>query len=815
MKKISLLILFIVLGTTAYSWDGVSFNKGWRFLNEESTEAVKYDFDDSSWRELDLPHDWAIEGPFSSKYHGRCGGLPFYGIGWYRKSFIADESWRDKDVRLAFDGAMNGAQVWVNGEFAAERPYGYSGFEVSLSPYLKFAEKNVIAVKLSPKDVSSRWYPGAGIYRNVWLRVDEIVHLDEWGVYVTTPTVTEAKSVVQFESLIENKYGEGGEYRVEHIIMDMDQEVAKVVTPLTIDSKESSKKVLAYTDVVRPHLWSVDTPYLYDIVTKLYCDDELLDQQTKRFGIRSVAFSKEGCFINGEKIRFNGVCLHADNGPLGTAVNVRADQRKLEIMKDMGVNAIRTSHNPTSPEFLDLCDEMGFVVLAEAFDEWRTAKVEQGYAEHYPKWSDRDLSDMIRRDRSHPSIIMWSIGNEVMEQFNPKQGFVEAKYLADICRREDPTRPSTLGINNNISYKINIAQQVDIVGMNYKPALYDSIPESYPDMLFYGSETSSCTSSRGVYHLPITKYEKDESLQITSYDIIGPVWAYPPDIEFYFQEKNPHIMGEFVWTGFDYLGEPTPFGGRDNFTKGHWSDDWPARSSYFGAVDLCGLPKDRFFLYQSQWSDKPMIHMLPHWNWPNGMDIPVYVYTNCDEAELFLNGRSLGRKVKGGDTTPILVDFNFYEPKSFDSKYRLSWSVPFEEGELTVKGYKEGEMILQESMRTAGDPAKITLHPDRKVIAADGKDLCYVTVRIEDKHGTLCPNGDNLVNFEVSGAGHFRAVGNGNAATTESFIEPRRKAFSGMCMLIVESDELEAGSINIRATSRGLKECNISINTEK
>ena len=500
---------------------------------------------------------------------------------------------------------------------------------------------------------------------------------------------------------------------------------------------------------------------------------------------------------------------------MGAAFNRRADERKLQIMKEMGANAIRTSHNPPASEFLDLCDELGFVVLDEAFDEWLKPKVPNAYSNYFKEWAERDLTDLIKRDRNPPSVIMWSIGNEILEQSDKQQGFTVAKFLADICRKVDPTRPSTAGFNYYPApFNFNMAQQVDIAGMNYKPAVYDEVQGSYPDLLIYGSETSSCTSSRGVYHLPIEKYLKHQSLQVTSYDLIGPPWAYPPDMEFHFLEKNPRIMGEFIWTGFDYLGEPTPFGGKDNSTNGYWNSDWPSRSSYFGAVDLCGLPKDRFYLYQSQWSDKPMVHILPHWNWKKGMNIPVYVYTNCDEAELFLNGKSLGKRVKGRDLTTILVDFKYYKEKTFASKYRLSWDVPYEPGTLTVKAYKAGKLIAEKTMTTAGRPARIALIPDRKSIQADGQDLSYVTVRIEDKDGNLCPEADNLVNFSVEGAGHFKAVGNGNAATTESFCVPYRKVFSGMCMLIVQSDKAKKGQIRVTASSKGLKKASLEITSE-
>ncbi len=710
---------------------------------------------------------------------------------------------------------MSEAQVFINGVKVGEHAYGYIGFEVDLSKHLNYGGENVLAVKLTPRDLSSRWYPGAGIYRDVWVKVDESVHVDRHGVYITTPTATARKAVVQLETTVVNSSQSAGKFTVEHTIKGVDGKVAaKVSGDVTVEAGKSASGVV-YTNILNPTLWGFRQPNLYTVETKVSSGGKVQDTFASRFGVRHIEFTREGFFLNGEKMRFNGVCLHHDNGPLGGEYNRRADERKLQMMLDMGVNAVRTTHNPFAVGFLELCDEMGILVVSEVFDEWRKGKIENGYHLYYDEYSERDVKEYIRRERNHPSIIMWSIGNEILEQNDKKQGFVEARRLAALCREMDPSRPSTAGFNYYPApYDNNMAQQVDIAGMNYMPAVYEPVHKNYPDLLLYGSETSSCTSSRGVYHLPIEKYKNHESKQVTSYDLIGPPWAYPPDVEFYFQDKNPHIMGEFVWTGFDYLGEPTPYGGRDNSTNGYWNDDWPSRSSYFGTVDLCGLPKDRYFLYQSQWSKRPMVHVLPHWNWTKGMDIPVYVYTNCEEAELFLNGKSLGKRVKGVDKTTLHVKFNNYKPTTFDSPYRLSWDVPYEEGTLEVKAYMEGRVVATTTMTTAGKPARITLTPDRQVINADGKDLSYITVRVEDKDGNLCPNADNLINFKVSGAASFKAVGNGDATSLESFQQPKRKAFSGMCMLIVESKDGVKGVVDIVATSTGLKSQKVTIKTE-
>ena len=577
-------------------------------------------------------------------------------------------------------------------------------------------------------------------------------------------------------------------------------------------------EVGVWIDVPNPKLWNIQNPNLYTLNTKVSIDSVEVDNDITTFGVRSIEFKRGAFLLNGKQLRFNGVCLHHDNGPLGTAQIDRADERKLQIMKDMGVNAIRTSHNPPSPEFLSICDRLGLLVINEAFDSWTIPKTENDYAKHFDKWSKIDLRDLIRRDRNHPSVIMWSVGNEILEQSDKEDGWIEAKRLADIVRAEDHTRPSTIGFNYfPTPYDSNMANQVDIVGMNYKPLGYKEIHTKYPQIIIYGSETSSVTSSRGVYHLPIEKYSTHESLQVTSYDIIGPPWSYPPDVEFHNQEKNPYVLGEFMWTGFDYLGEPTPYGGRDNTTNGYWNGHWPSRSSYFGAVDLCGIPKDRFYLYQSQWTTDPMIHLLPHWNWDKsfkGKNIPVYAYTNCEEAELFLNGESLGRRIKGKDLTPIKIKFLRCADTVFYSKYRLSWDVPYKAGELKVVGYNDGKAVAEKVIRTASKPAGLRLDVDRSVITADGKDLSFVTVSVIDKDGNLCPTADNLIHFEVEGEGRLRAVGNGNAATTESFQVPYRKAFSGKCMAIIESSKNE-GSISLTAYSKGLKKETIIIKTIK
>ena len=615
----------------------------------------------------------------------------------------------------------------------------------------------------------------------MWLEIKNPIHIGHWGTYLTTPEVTDDQAVVNIVSDVVNAGEQRKNVTVETVVVDGGgNAIAQAF--LDVNAGVGTTKIAHSLTVLMPHRWDIDDPYLYCAVTRIKQGLEVMDVYETPFGIRTIAFdAQDGFSLNGRRVQLNGVCMHHDLGPLGAAVNRRATERQLEIMKSMGVNAIRTSHNPPSPEQLEFCDRLGILCQVEAFDVWEKPKVPNGYNKFFAEWHERDLRDMIRRDRNHPCVIMWSIGNEILEQ-GLDDGWKLTRQLTAICKDEDPTRLVTAGFNNYPKpYETGMAAEVDLVGMNYKPLGYAEIKEKHPDWILYGSETSSCTSSRGVYHLPVEKYDTHDSLQVTSYDIIGPGWAYPPDVEFDALEKNPPTLGEFVWTGFDYLGEPTPYGGRDNSTNGYWNGSWPSRSSYFGTVDLCGFPKDRFYLYQSQWTTEPMIHVLPHWNLDGYEDsnIPIYCYTNCDEAELIVNGVSLGKKRRGEETTTLLVEFLRYEGETFESKYRLRWDAPYQAGFLKVVGY-------------------------RKTICADGEDLSFITVRIEDASGSLCPVADNLVTFEVDGPGEIAAVGNGNAATTESFQANFRKAFNGLAMLIVRSKRDEVGTIKIKASSDGL-----------
>jgi beta-galactosidase len=796
----------------------INFDRDWRFHRGDAAGAERPEADDSGWTSLRLPHDWAIDGPFEAKQNPETGALPISGSGWYRKSFLLPEDAKHRFFTIMFDGAMSNAVVWMNGHRLGNRPYGYSSFYFDLTPYLRFGrEANVLAVRLSPEENSSRWYPGAGIYRNVWLDVTGPVHVSEWGTFVTTPEVSSDHAKVAVQTRIENGLtGEEAEVVLKTTLLDASGKEVASHTGTPIQLPRAANQVIdSHLVVSHPQRWDFDQPYLYTLVSEIVQKNQVVDRYTSTFGIRTVTFNRDkGFLLNGVYRKLHGVCLHHDLGALGAAVNRRATERQLQIMKAAGVNAIRTSHNPPSPELLEMADRLGFVVMDEAFDMWRIPKVPNGYSKYYDEWSERDVRDMVRRDRNHPSIILWSIGNEIPEQESP-DGWKEAKRLVTFFHVEDPTRPTTSAFNEwDKAIENHLADQVDIPGFNYQPMRYEQIATEHPGWIIFGSETESCVSSRGVYHLPIEKYQKHPSHQLSSYDIIAPPWAYCPDVEFTYQDRLPKVLGEFVWTGFDYLGEPTPYFMSDNPKEN--KGDWPARSSYFGMVDLAGFPKDRYYLYQSQWTAKPMVHILPHWNWAGreGQNIPVMAYTNADEVELFLNGKSLGKKARGSEPVELPVGVNVTPDKRIVSHYRLLWQVPYQPGLLKAVAYSDGREVASQEVRTAGPPAKLVLVPDRAVIQADGDDLSFVTVRVEDKDGNLCPMADNLIHFHLQGAGDIAAVDNGNAASLEPFHADYRKAFSGLALLIVRSRD-QAGTVEVTATSGHLEKAIVRIQTHR
>jgi beta-galactosidase len=811
----------------------VSLDKDWRFQRGDAAGAEQPSFDDSRWRRLNVPHDWAIEGPFDEKYGPSQGALPAFGVAWYRKHFdlsrlsrrSADLSRRSSEgakaegaqaehVSVQFDGAMSHARVWLNGHELGERPYGYISFSFDLTPYLRPAgEDNVLAVRLAPEEQSSRWYPGAGIYRHVWLDVTGPVRVAHWGTYVTTPDVTAARATIDVRTTIENAGASDANVDIETRVLDeAGREVARTVSEPRSIRAHGRDTVEARVTVARPHLWDIDHPTLHRVVTIVHNRAEtpaaVLDRYETPFGIRSISFdAKNGFRLNGRRVQIRGVCMHHDLGALGAAVDRSAIERQLRTLKEMGANAIRTSHNPPAPELLDVADRLGLVVMDEAFDEWRMGKVKNGLHTFFDKWGETDLRDMIHRDRNHPSVVMWSIGNEVIEQGDPS-GATIAHRLTQICHEEDPTRPVTSAMNNyDNAIKNGMAQELDIKGLNYGAVSYDRIVREHPDWIVLGAETASTVSSRGWYHLPLKDYEKDPSHQVSSYDVVTPMWASLPDVEFDAEARTPSVIGEFVWTGFDYLGEPTPYFEWRNTDR---VKDWPSRSSYFGIVDLAGFPKDRYYLYQSHWTTTPVVHIVPE-NWGTNdprtsnlepRTIPVMVYTNAQEVELFLNGKSLGRKKLGVDTVRLPVNKKTSPSQTFTSRYRLMWDVPVQPGTLRADAYTNGKRAASTEVRTPGPPAKIVLKADRTAIGADD-DLSFITVRIEDRDGNFCGTADNDVRFTISGPATIAGVDNGDASSLESFQADHHKAFDGLALLIVRAGAA-AGAVKVSASAQGL-----------
>lgn len=775
-------------------------------------EYASPSYNDEAWRSLDLPHDWGIEGPFRYEYPGETGKLPWWGVAWYRKNFEIDKSDKGKQFYLELDGAMSYSAIWCNGEFVGGWPYGYSSYAVDLTPYIKVGKKNTLAIRLDNPNESSRWYPGGGIYRNVWLVKTSPVSVAHWGTYLTTPQVSSREATIDLQITLQNKHNSKKPLLVTTDVYLQGKDgkpqgsaVCKAETNLPGIS--DGQKILQRMVLAHPRLWDVENPNLYVAVTTLLQDGKAINRYTTPFGIRSIRFTEnDGFYLNGKRLNLQGVCMHHDLGALGAAINERALERQLEILKEMGTNAIRTAHNPPAPELLDLCDRMGFVVIDELTDTWTEPKKKNGYAAIFEDWHEPDFVSFIRRDRNHPSVIIWSTGNEVGEQGRTDK-FDVSQGLTDIAHREDPTRLTTFGSNHPIASTNGFQKTLDVFGFNYKPHLYERFHQESPTIPVYGSETASCISTRGEYAFPVSNHKGDGKIgfQMSSYDLYAPSWATPPDWEFAGLDKAPASAGEFVWTGFDYLGEPTPFNS-DLTVLVNFSDPAereraekelaeigkvrvPSRSSYFGIVDLAGFPKDRYYIYQARWRpDLPMAHLLPHWTWPErvGEITPVHVYTSGDSAELFINGKSQGTRKKGP-----------YE-------YRLRWdSVRYEPGIVKVVAYKNNAPWATDTQVTAGDAAALTLSGDRPALKADRKDLIFVTVRIVDKDGNLVPRAQNRIHFEVEGPARIVATDNGDPTSHESFQNTYVKAFNGMALAVLRSTG-DSGSIRLTATSDGL-----------
>ena len=726
------------------------------------------------------------EGIFeSTSPAGSGGGYINAGTGWYRKEFTLPDNLQGKRVFVEFDGVYMNSDVWLNGEHLGNRPYGYSSFQYELTPHLKFhGERNVLAVRANVQQPCSRWYSGAGIYRHVRLVITDPVHLAHWGTYVTTPEVTEHEATVRVETRIQNQSEAPRRVMLETVVVDdRGTTIAHSNSALTVEM-DSVRVCEQFIKVPKPRMWSLENPRLYRVESKVQVNGRVVDAAVTPFGIRTFEFTPDrGFFLNNKHVAIKGVCEHHDMGCLGAAVHRRAIERQLEILKSLGCNAIRTSHNPPDPALLDLCDRMGFLVMDEAFDEWKQSKTMYGYGRFFDEWSGRDLTDMIHRDRNHPSIVLWSIGNEIPEQ-ESADAYEMSKRLVDICHKEDPTRPVTSACNTPAAAVANnFSKPLDVVGINYQLPFYRTLRGTAK---LIASETASAVSSRGEYNLvrvdDSLTIAKELNNQCTSYDIVAPGWGNTAESTLKAVKDAPWVAGEFVWTGFDYIGEPTPF-------------PWPSASSYFGIVDLCGFPKDRYYLYQSQWTDKPMVHILPHWNWQGfeGQKIPVWCFSNCESVELFLNGTSLGEK-KFSDTKEL----------------HLAWKVPYAAGTLKAIAKNNGMAVCTDEVQTAGSPAKIVLTPDRTEINADGDDLSNIKIEIVDNNGRVCPNADNLVKFNIEGAGLLVGVGNGNSASHESFKANERKAFHGLCLAVVQSIR-KSGAIKLSATSEGLQGAEASI----
>lgn len=804
--------------------------KGWKFTREDSKEYSATDYNDSQWQSVRVPHDWAIYGPFSinndkqnvaitqdgqteaMEHAGRTGGLPFVGTGWYRIKFEIPDYEEGKSCRLIFDGAMSNADVYINGQHAAYWPYGYNSFIVDATPYIIKGELNHLAVRLENYNESSRWYPGAGIYRNVHLVVTEDAHIPDWGTFVVTSELADDYAKVQQKTEFCVPQGKSfTDYRIETTLLDPEGRA------VAVDSRQGTKYdagVFTQDFIIdNPAVWTPEEPNLYTSKTKIYEGDILKDEVISTFGVRTIEIRPdEGFFLNGQKTVFKGVCNHHDLGPLGAIANEAGIRRQVRMLKDMGCNAIRTSHNMPAPELVKACDEMGMMLMAETFDCWVTPKVQNGYNLYFEEWAEKDLVNLIRHYRNSPAVVMWCVGNEVPDQWPGDKGAKIAHWLQQICHREDPTRPVTMGMDQpGTVINNNVAAVFDVPGFNYRPHWYQENYRKLPQRLILGSETASTVSSRGVYKFPVERRSmaKYPDHQSSSYDVEHCDWSNLPEDDFVQHEDLPYCMGEFVWTGFDYLGEPTPY-----YT------DWPSHSSLFGIIDLAGLPKDRYYLYRSHWNKgEETLHILPHWNWEGreGDTTPVFVYTNYPSAELFINGKSQGRRTKDlSVTVHNSTDSLSIATFKRQQRYRLMWmDTVYEPGTVKVVAYDaDGNVATEREIHTADKPYRIELEADRSTIKADGKDLSFITVKVVDKDGNLCPTAANEIVFKVKGAGSYCAGANGDPVSLESFQEPHMHVFSGMMTAIVSSSE-EPGEIVLEASSKGLKKAVIVINTYK
>ena len=832
MKKITLLLLCILTALTisAQSDSRKPFNDGWRFSLGDNPSASDKHFNDAKWRKLNLPHDWAIEGDFSQDNPSGTGGgaLPG-GVGWYRKTFVLEKDQMGKHIYIDFDGAYMNATVYVNGNKVGTRPYGYISFGYDITKYLTQGS-NVIAVRVDNSDQpNSRWYSGCGIYRNVWLTAYNDVHVVKDGTYVVSECANDVRAKATITARLKNETNKPVKVMVSYELRDPKGNPCATTPKLEVKLDPGKTTVnTAELAVLNPRYWSTTSPNLYTVVTRVYEKKNMgvIDRHTTRFGMRSIEFTDQGFKLNGKQMQIQGVCNHHDLGCLGAAINKTALRRQLQIMKDMGINGIRCSHNPPAPELLDLCDEMGFIVMDEAFDMWRKKKTAHDYARYFNKWHEHDLVDFILRDRNHPSVCIWSIGNEVLEQWSDANAdtlsLAEAnmilnfghsadqlaaedgdmtvnslltKKLADMVRKLDPSRPVTAGCNEpNPGNHLFRSGALDIIGFNYHNQNIPDVPQNFPGKPFIITESVSALQTRGYYVMPSDKeivcperWDKpyhNPSFSCSSYDNCHAPWSNTHEENLIVMKKNPWICGQYIWTGFDYIGEPTPYG-------------WPARSSYFGIVDLAGFPKDVYYLYQAELTKKDVLHLFPHWNWKEGQEVDMWAYyNNADEVELFVNGVSQGRKSKTDDCLHVM------------------WRVKYHAGNVKLVAYKNGEAVRHTMTRTASAPAMLRLTPDRTTIKADGKDLSFVTVEVLDADGNLCPDATNLVNFSVEGNATIAGVDNGSPISLERFKDNKRKAFYGKCLVVLQNNG-KKGKAKITATSDGLKTATLKIKSVK
>jgi beta-galactosidase len=803
VRKLLLLpALMMALLAKSQEKDRLLFNDGWKFILDSLHSNEQIDLDEASWRSVTLPHDWSIEGKFDRNNPAGIGGgaLPG-GIGWYRKTFTEPISAKGKNVFIDFDGIYWNSEVWINGTLLGHRPNGYISFRYDLTHYLKYGkEKNILAVKVdNSRQPNSRWYSGSGIYRNVWLVTHEGIFVDHWGTHITNPEISAGLSMVDIGVIVRNTSQVNKKVLIKTTVLDALGKNVGSDSSEWKSSLDNSFETKGRISLTTPHLWSIQDPYVYRAITELISGNTRLDSYTTTFGIRSFEFDiDKGFSLNGKSIKINGVCDHHDLGCLGAALNRRALERQLEILKAMGCNAIRTSHNPPAPELLELCDRMGFIVMDEAFDMWKRPKNKYDYHLYWDQWHKQDLEDQVLRDRNHPSVFIWSIGNEIPEQWGGPDnkdtlGGPIARELASIVRSLDSTRPVTAACDHpDISNIIIRSGALDLIGYNYHQQLYESFQKTFPGKKFIGTETVSALETRGHYDMPSDSIRRwperwdipfkkgNSDLTCSSYDNVSAPWGSTHEETLKIIKKHEYLAGQFIWTGFDYMGEPTPY-------------SWPARSSYFGIVDLAGFPKDLYYLYQSEWTEQPVLHIFPHWNWVKGDSVDVWAFYNiADQVELYLNGKSLGIRKKKTDDLHVM------------------WRIVFEPGTLRAVSRKNGQIVLTKEITTAGAPAKIILSVDRKSIKADGRDLAFITAKIVDRDGNLVPDANNLLKFTLNGPGLIIATDNGSETGLDSFQATEKKAFNGLCLAVVRSTP-QAGMINLQAQAEGLTASSIEI----